>query len=79
MNYEVIKCMHGNVFSACLSDSVNEDWKIECDFYMKNFCTIEKVKQFEFKDVRKCCPKMAHFNHKDPDNPIVPNQLKIKF
>lgn len=71
--------MHGVVFSVCRNDSIDEDWEQEIDFYMKNFCTVEIVNHYIFGDVRQCCPNMAHYNHNDPDNPIVPNQLKMNL
>jgi hypothetical protein len=56
-----IKCKAGSVFSACVKDYVDEEWKAQELYYQKQGCTVEEVESVQ---LQKCecahCKTLKH-------------------
>lgn len=64
---ETIACKCGNVFSACNTNYIDTEWKINREVYRLQGCIIEEkdADAFKFDTNRDCCEQRANLFHID--------------
>jgi len=61
----VIKCQSGCIFSACVEEHINAEWKLQEAYYKAQGCTVESVESAKVKmSTNSNCKYCLSLEHK---------------